>query len=154
MTDPDEQRLDFNFQEDARDVISLMFLFPDTVRKMVKNWLATFYTMGTNFIDKQTRNQYLSYMLMQLEVKRALSKPFDEPAPDHIHEPLAKKVGPDEYIKFFEKCEKYYLRKKRFGEETDHLKEHRMNPTEFLRRLPAITSGVVTYGACFSKDNQ
>ncbi|XP_053690776.1 uncharacterized protein LOC128739323 [Sabethes cyaneus] len=154
MADQEEQRLDYYFQEDARTVISLTFLFPDNVRKMVKNWMTTFYSMGTNFIDKQTRNQYLAYMLMQLEVKRGLSKPFDQPAPDHIHEPLAKKVDPDDYIKFFEKCEKYYLVKKRSGENPAVPEEHRMNPAEFLHRLPTITSGVVAYGACFSKDTQ
>lgn len=52
--------------------------------------MATFYSMGSNILDKQMRNRYVAYMLMQLEVNHQLSKPFDEPAPEHIHEPLAR----------------------------------------------------------------
>lgn len=157
------------------------------VRQMARSWMTTFYNMGGNILDKQMRNRYTAYMLMQLELNRTLSKPFDEPAPDHIHLPLVKIIvsvirkfydGPiltnntfqhvnplklwfaqssfqdaDTYIQFFERCEKYYLTKK--GSSGDQeMEDIYMKPSDFLYRLPPIQSGVVVYGACFSKNDQ
>lgn len=157
------------------------------VRQMARSWMTTFYNMGGNILDKQMRNRYTAYMLMQLELNRTLSKPFDEPAPDHIHLPLVKIIvsvirkfydGPiltnntfqhvnplklwfaqssfqdaDTYIQFFERCEKYYLTKK--GSSGDQeMEDICMKPSDFLYRLPPIQSGVVVYGACFSKNDQ
>lgn len=59
----------------------------------------------------------------------------------------------EEYIRFFEKCEKFYLSKKRSSGD-QQMEDFSMKPCDFLYRLPPIQSGVVVYGACFSKDNQ
>ncbi|XP_058454856.1 uncharacterized protein LOC131432537 [Malaya genurostris] len=153
MSDSEEQQLDQFFREDARTILSMSFLFPKSVRDMIRMWFTTFYKMGGNFLDKQMRNQYAAHMLMQLEVKRGLSKPFDEPAPDHINIPLVKVLSTDDYINFFEKCEKYYRLKKRPDIESQP-GCLQMHPAEFLYSSPPITTGVVAYGACFSKDTQ
>ncbi|XP_062556303.1 uncharacterized protein LOC134221124 [Armigeres subalbatus] len=153
MADSEDQKLNAHFKEDMSSIISLLLLLPAEVRQMARSWMTTFYNMGGNILDKQMRNLYAAYMLMQLEVNRELTKPFDEPAPGHIHQPLVKLINADEYIRFFEKCEKFYLSKK--GTTGDpHMEEVCMKPNDFLCRLPPIQSGVVMYGACFSKNNQ
>nr|XP_029716626.1 uncharacterized protein LOC109427196 [Aedes albopictus] len=153
MADSEDQKLNAHFKEDMCSIISLLFLCPPEVRQMARSWMTTFYNMGGNILDKQMRNRYTAYMLMQLELNRTLSKPFDEPAPDHIHLPLVKIIDADTYIQFFERCEKYYLTKK--GSSGDQeMEDICMKPSDFLYRLPPIQSGVVVYGACFSKNDQ
>nr|XP_029718370.1 uncharacterized protein LOC115261153 [Aedes albopictus] len=153
MADSEDQKLNAHFKEDMCSIISLLFLCPPEVRQMARSWMTTFYNMGGNILDKQMRNRYTAYMLMQLELNRTLSKPFDEPAPDHIHLPLVKIIDADTYIQFFDRCEKYYLTKK--GSSGDQeMEDICMKPSDFLYRIPPIQSGVVVYGACFSKNDQ
>lgn len=59
----------------------------------------------------------------------------------------------EEYIEFSAKCEKFYLSKKRSPGD-QQMEDFNVKPCDFLYRLPPIQSGVVVYGACFSKDNQ
>ncbi|XP_055637421.1 uncharacterized protein LOC129776063 [Toxorhynchites rutilus septentrionalis] len=151
MADSEEQKLTIMFKTDASSIISLMFLHPVPVREKVKEWMATLYKMGSNILDQQMRNRYAAYLLMQLEVNQGLSKPFEQPAPDHIHIPLAKIVGVDEYIQLLEKCERYYVMKKRPNNEES---KERRTPYELMYRMPPADHGVIVYGACFSKDDQ
>ncbi|KAL1389198.1 hypothetical protein pipiens_012571 [Culex pipiens pipiens] len=153
MATPEEQKLDLHFKEDLSAIFSLSFLYGPEVRAAIKPWTAVFYAMGSNLLDKQMRNRYTSYLLMQLEVNRGvLTRPFDGAPPEHISEPLAKVVDAEEYIRFFEKCEKFYLSKKHHvGGGDEPFQEHRMSPAEFLYRLPPISDGLIAYGACFSK---
>lgn len=59
--------------------------------------------MGSNLLDKQMRNRYTAYLLMQLEVNRGvLTRPFDGAPPEHISDPLAKVVVSDLFVKFLE----------------------------------------------------
>ncbi|XP_058821451.1 uncharacterized protein LOC131683459 [Topomyia yanbarensis] len=153
MTDSEELQLDMYFREDARAIFSMLFLVPKTLRFIARVWFAVFYQMGGNFLDKQMRNQYAAHMLMQLEINRELSAPFDEAPPGHLDTQVAKVIGTDEYMKFFRKCETYYRLKKSTQGETQ-TEELRIQPAEFLYSSPPINTGVVAYGACFSKDTQ
>ncbi|XP_055603701.1 uncharacterized protein LOC129751933 [Uranotaenia lowii] len=147
-------RDDQQFYETASSIISMMFLFPVSERNVIKEWLNALYQMGDCKPDKQMRNRYASFLLMQLEVNRGLSAPFDKSPPGRIHQQLHKILDVNEYIGFFEKCEKFYLltstENPREPSQPDGV---RIKPSDFLYKFPSIHTGIKTYGACFSNDD-
>ena len=150
----DEKELDKYFFDEGNTVIALALLELPEHKKVILEWLEAMYKMNTSVYDKQLRNRYLWFLLLQLEMG-SLVEPFTASPPKSIEQPISEVVAKEVYVKILKAGEKFYSASSKLYENNEHGQTGTTStrPHEFMSKNPNIPSGFACYGSVFSNQN-
>ncbi|CAD7093692.1 unnamed protein product [Hermetia illucens] len=142
-------------------IIGMLPFIPRHEREMVERWMAKLETMNKNDEERRIRNDYVWFLLVQLE-NGAVTLPFVQPPPEGRLAPVAKSVDKAVYEEILQAANK---RASRIEDEEinkqpdvktvdfEGLEEEdpsKIKPEEFLNKQPVPKFGFIVYGSCFS----
>lgn len=152
-----QKELNDNFATNALLVSGLLPLLPRDERNSIEKWMKKLYTLGATDEDRSTRNDYIWFLLVQME-SGIITLPFIAEPPAGKLKPVAKSVDKETYEHILAAANKTAETEN----ELEMPKEEKhpecepqvtIKPEEFYGVMPRPRLGFIAYGSCFSNQD-